>query len=98
MWGRRRRARSDGGRAVGGDPRRTGTPREREAAVRERLTVLAGQRLELLADESVPGRRHRLDALRDACRDLEAELAELVDPAAPVEPVEPVGSGGCARP
>lgn len=54
----------------------------RARAVRDRLAVLELERLDLLADESVPARKHRLDALAAARHDLVTELA-LLDPTAP---------------
>ncbi len=54
-----------------------GDGRERALAVHERLAALDLERLELLADERVPGRKHRLDALAAARQDLRAELDRL---------------------
>ena len=54
-------------------------------AVRDRLAVLEVERLDLLADESVPARKHRLDALAAARHDLVTELA-LLDPTTPGRP------------
>lgn len=50
---------------------------DRVPAIHERLAALELERLELLADEGVPGRKHRLDALGGASEDLLAELARL---------------------
>jgi len=59
-----------------GRPERGDGP-ERALALRERLEALELERLELLADERVPGRKHRLDALAAARQDLRAELDRL---------------------
>lgn len=63
----------------GQDPRPP-TPEEaagRVRAIRARLATLEVQWLTLLADERIPARKHRLDAVRAARRDLEAELDGL---------------------
>lgn len=54
----------------------------------ERLAALELERLELLADERVPGRKHRLDALAAAQQDLRCELGEL-------EPAHTDADDGC---
>lgn len=72
-----RRSTTTGSAAAGGD---------RETRVRRRLQAVETERLEILLDERVPGRRHRLDALALARADLLDDLAELgADP--PTEPV-----------
>lgn len=55
------------------DPDRAGRARR----IRDRLAAVELERLEVLADESVPARRHRLDALALARDDLQAQLGEL---------------------
>lgn len=77
-------------------------PAERVAAIGRRLAALELERLELLADESVPGRKHRLDAVDAARRDLEAERDDPPggarpaesEPVLPVLPVLPAGRRG----
>jgi hypothetical protein len=57
--------------------RTPGCTPDRVPAIHARLAALELERLELLADEGVPGRKHRLDALAGASEDLRAELARL---------------------
>ncbi|MDL5160292.1 hypothetical protein [Actinomycetospora termitidis] len=45
--------------------------------IRSRLDALDRERWELLADEAIPGRKHRLDAVAGAQDDLRVELATL---------------------
>ncbi|TCK27371.1 hypothetical protein [Pseudonocardia endophytica] len=61
---------------------------DRAPAIRARLAALELERLELLADERVPGRKHRLDAIAGASEDLRTELARL-EPDDPVSPPTP---------
>jgi hypothetical protein len=72
---------------------------DRTPEIRARLAALETERLELLADERVPGRKHRLDAVVAASGDLRAELARLEsgpDGRAPVSPRSPYRTGACS--
>lgn len=70
---------------------------DRGAEIRARLAALETERLELLADEGVPGRKHRLDAVAAASGDLRAELDRLGSgPREPISPRSPYRTGACS--
>ncbi|WP_226352553.1 MULTISPECIES: hypothetical protein [unclassified Pseudonocardia] len=50
---------------------------DRETRIRRRLHAVETERLEILLDERIPGRRHRLDALALARADLLDDLTTL---------------------